>query len=137
MKKYLLTVAISILSQAAFASDLYCGANVEEIAGSQVYNKLVFWEKTETTKSTVRFLLADGTFVKAEELTPVSLEKIVDGTTAMSISFTENRPQLFLGKVKRNENNEIRFTDLAMASSFNGNSPMLIANGVSLLCNAL
>ncbi len=134
MKKYLLTLAVTILSQAAFASELYCGANSEKVPGSQVYDQLLFWEKANPTKSTVRFLLSDGTLLKIEEATPEVIAKVVDGTTAMSITFVENRPQLFTGKVKRNERSEMQFTNMAMAGSFNGNSPMLIANGVILTC---
>jgi len=137
MKKIILIIATSILSQAALASELYCGANVEQNLGSQIYNKLVFWEKMDTSKSTVRFLLADGTLVKSDDLTPALLDKVVDGTLAISISFTEKRPQLFLGKVKRNQSNGIQFVDMALSSSLNDNSPMLIANGASLLCREI
>lgn len=137
MKKYFLTIAVSVLTQAAFASDLYCGAGAEQIPGSQIYNKLIFWEKVNTAVPYISFLIADGTFIGPKDINPKNLEKVIDGTLAMSISFIENRPQLFLGKVKRNENNEIKFTDMAMASSLNGNSPMLIANSISLVCKEL
>lgn len=134
MKRASTILAMILGSQVVSAADLYCGANVEQVPGSQVYNKLVFWEKIDTTKPTSHYLLADGTLIKASELTPESLAKIIDGTLALSISFIEGRPQLFLGKVKRNESGEVKFTDIAMASSFNGNSHLLVANGAALLC---
>ena len=137
MKRIILAITAFVLSQAALASELYCGANIEQDPGTQIYNKLVFWEKMDTVKSIIKFLLTDGTLIKSDDLTTVQLEKIVDGSLAISISFTENRPQLFLGKVKRNEKNEIRFVSVALSSSFNSNSPMLIANDASLLCREM
>lgn len=134
MKNALTFLAMILGSHIASAADLYCGANVEQVPGSQVYNRLVFWEKIDTTKPTSHYLLADGTLIKASELTPESLSKIVDGTLALSISFVEGRTQLFLGKVERTESGEIKFTDMAIASSFNGDSPLLVANGAALLC---
>lgn len=138
MKKYLLALVVGLLSQATMAADLYCGANIEEIPGSQIFNKLIFWDKTDTTKPNLRFLLADGTLIKSEEFTPSVMEKIVDGTLAMSISFNETRPTLFLGKVKRNEKNEIAFIDTVLSSSLKGNGTssgiMLIAHGATLSC---
>lgn len=134
MKKTLLTVLAVILGSQANAADLYCGASVEKDPGSHVYNKSVFWEKADTAKPTVHFLLADGTQVKSDELTPESYAKVIDGTLALGISFTEGRTQLFVGKVKRNKENQIQYADMAMAGSFNGNSSFLNANGAVLMC---
>lgn len=135
MKKTLLTSLATILGYlSANAADLYCGANAEQVPGSQVYNKPIFWEKMDTAKKpTMSFVLADGTVIKSDELTSESFAKISDGDTALGVSLTEGKPQLFIGKVKKSER-QIAYTNMAMAGSFNGNSPLLIANGVSLLC---
>ncbi len=135
MKRIIVTIAATVLSQAVFASELYCGANIEQNLGSQVYNKLVFWEKADSTKPALRFLLTDGTLIKADNtLTPDQLNTISDGSLAINISFIANRTQLFLGKVKRNEKNEINFVDMASTGSINGNSLILVANGAVLEC---
>lgn len=137
MKSIFLAITASILSQTILASELYCGANIERDPGTQIYNKLIFWEKMDTTKSMLKFLLVDGTLINSDDLTPALLNKVVDGSLAISVSFTENRPQLFLGRVKRNEKNEIHFLNMAISSSFKSESSLLIANDASLLCREM
>ncbi len=137
MKKAIFTVlALTLAAQLASAGELHCGASVESTPGSEIYNKVVFWEKADTSKSIVRFLLKDGTLLKSEELTPEAYALVGDGTLAMSISFNQERPQLFSGKVKRN-GKDLSFTSKAMATSLNSNSPLLIANDVSLICKEM
>ena len=134
MKKVLAAVLTMMVSQIAFASDLYCGSNVETSKGSGVYNKLVFWEKADTTKNVVRYLLADGTVLRSEELTPDSFAKIVEGTVALGYSFNQDRAQLFIGTVKRDQQNHINYTDLALGGGTITGMPLLMANGATLIC---
>jgi hypothetical protein len=133
MKKVLVTVLATLISQAAFAGDLFCGANIETVPGSQVYNKLLFWEKADATKPNIHYLLAGGILIDQKDLTPDSLAKIVDGTLALGITFTNGKPQVFTAKVKR-VNDTIAFKDLAMAIAFDGTSPFLMANGAAIMC---
>ncbi len=137
MKKTAMILATILLSTFAQAADLYCGANIEKEPGSNVFNKLVFWEKMNVTKSFTNFLLADGTLIKNTDLTPEILNKIPDGTLALGVSFTEGRPNLFLAKVKRSNTNEIKFIDTAIASTLSGHEPFLMANGASIVCKQL
>ena len=134
MKKVLVAVLTMMVSQIAFAGNLYCGSNVETSKGSGVYNKLVFWEKADTTKKVVRYLLADGTVLRSEEMTPDSLAKVIEGTVVVGYSFNQDRTQLFIGTVKRDQQNHINFTDLAMGGSSTNGMPMLMANGATLIC---
>ena len=143
MKKVTTTLIAVIMGSMALtataqAADLYCGANTEQILGSQVYNKLLYWEKTDRTKPSSRFLLADGTVLKSEELTPESAAKIADNSISFTVSFTEGRPQLLIGKVKRNSKNEINFTDVALSGPLdNSAGAFLVANGSVLMCKEL
>ncbi len=89
MKKVLATVLTVMVSQIAFAGDMFCGANVESAPGSMVYNKPVFWEKADTAKKVVRYLLKDGTLLRAEDLTPGTLDLIANGTKVLGYSFEE------------------------------------------------
>lgn len=137
MKKVILAIVTVILAQTTFAADLYCGASTEKTPGSQVYDKLIFLEKIDTHKTTLKFILEDGTLINSDALTPDLLNKVIDGSSVISISFYENRPQLFTGRVKRNEKNEIKYNDISISSSFNGNNLMHIADGISLFCREM
>lgn len=136
MKKTILTTLVVILGASfAQAGDLYCGANTEKVPGSQTYDKLVFWEKMDTAKTKTLFILKDGTVIHSENLTLELMAQIADGATNLGVSFPQGKPQLFIGKVKRNKSNEIQTEHLAMAGTLDeSKSPMLLANGVSLLC---
>ena len=134
MKKVLAAVLTMMVSQIAFASDLYCGSNVETSKGSGVYNKLVFWEKADTTKNVVRYLLADGSVLRSEEMTLDSLAKVVDGTLVLGYSFNQDRAQLFIGTVKRDQQNHINYTNFGMGAGSITGMPLLMANGATLLC---
>jgi hypothetical protein len=134
VKKAFVTALAVLVSQTAFAGDLYCGSNIEKVPGSQVYNKLLFWEKVDQTN--IHYLLADGTLLSQKNVTPEAFAKIVDGTLVMGITFNQGKPQIFIAKVKRN-NNTINFTDMAHATSLDGSSPFLMANGVVLMCKEL
>lgn len=136
MKKIIGMVITVLVSKMALA-DMYCGANIEKEPGSQIYNKLVYWEKTETLKPSTRFLLQDGTLIRSETMTPELLAKVVDGTLALSVSFFEGRAYLVSGITKRAENNEVRFINTAIASSLDGKSTILVANGASFLCKEM
>ena len=137
MKTVLLMLATTLLAQAAFAADLYCGASVEKIPGSQAFNKLLFWEKTDVTKPQIRFLMADGSVLKADGQSTSQVDKVVDGSLALIISSVENRPQLSLAYVKRDEKNQIGFTAMAIANSSKDSNIMLMANGAVLICREM
>lgn len=138
MKKGLLTVLMVVLgSQIAKAADMYCGANIEQASGSGIYNKLVFWEKVDTAKAVLYLLKDDGTLIKGEQFTPDLIANIPDGTLALSASFNYGKTTLFLGKVKRTGPTQINFTNGAIATALNSNSPMLMANGAALYCKEL
>lgn len=136
MKKLIATVLTMMVAQTTFAADLYCGASAESTPGSNVYNKSIFMEKIDSEKALMRFLLADGTLVRVEEMTQEKLAKIVDGTKVMSVSFSEGKPSLFIGTVTR-KNNEINYTSTAHAISLDGKGTMLLANQISLFCKEL
>ena len=131
------TLTIILAAQLVQATELYCGANVEQQPGSQIYNKLLFWEKVSSPTHIVRFALADGSIINSENLTPELLEKISDGTQVFGISFSEDRPQLFIAKVKKISTQQISYTDVALANSLDSKNALLMANGATLLCKEM
>ncbi len=137
MKNLLIAILTVMSAQIASAADIYCGANVETTPGSQIYNKLLFWEKVDLSKPNFYFLLKDGTLLSRDTLTPDQLAKVVNGSIVLSVSFSDQKPQLFAGKVKRNAKNEIGYTDVAIANSYQGVTPFLLANGVAMMCREL
>lgn len=138
MKVTILTfLAVALGSHLVQAADLFCGANVEQVAESGNYDRLVFWEKAEPTKLVIRYVLADGSVLKSDKMTIEDHKKIIDGTLVIWISSNDGRPSLVSGKVKREINGNIKFTNMALASTFNGNSPMLLANGAMIMCKEL
>lgn len=134
MKKVLATVLTVMVSQIAFAGDMFCGANVETTPGSQVYNKPVFWEKADITKHTVRYLLKDGTLIRAEDLTPATFDLIANGTKVLGYSFDQGRTQLFVGTVQRGMQGQIQYTDLSFGLGTQAGQTMLMAGGATLSC---
>ena len=134
MKTLFMILALTTGIQAAHASEIYCGANRESNPGSQVYDKNLFWEKADPTKHVVRFLLPNGTLVDGANMSPETIAQLKDGTLALGFSFSEGRPNLFIGKTKRLANSEITFEQMAAATTLNGSSPMLMAHGLSLVC---
>lgn len=138
MKKAILTTIASLLAaQIVHAGELYCGANIEQTPGSQVYNKLLFWEKADTSKATARFLLADGTLLKSDNITPEALAKIVDGTLVIGTSTLDGKVTIFSGRVKKDQTSQIKYVNLAMAASMDSGTPLLIANDVSIVCKEM
>ncbi len=137
MKKIMLTLLISLLSHGVMASEIYCGLNLEKIPGSHSYNKLIFWEKATPSQSIYRFVLPDGTLIKPDPLSSHSLDQVVDGSLAAIISYPEKGTQLLLAQVKRNEKNEISYTNVAISVSSHDTDPTLIANDALLLCREM
>ena len=138
MKKAIVTGIIAVLgSQMAMAANTYCGASVETVKGSHVYDKKVFLDKVESTKAIQRYLLPDGTVLKAEDLKPETLAKIADGSVAFNVTFVDSRPQLFIAIVKKDSKGQVNFVNVAFSTGFDSQGAMLIANDASLFCKDL
>ena len=143
MKKSFVTkivsfLIVSISAQVIHAGELYCGANTEEIPGSNVYNKLVFWEKAEASSAVVRFLLSDGTIIKADStLALADWAKITNGTLAIGTSTLDGKVSVFSGCVVKNQSGNITYENLAVSVSVDGGTPILMANGVSIVCKEM
>lgn len=131
MKKLIL--ASLFIAPSAFAAELHCGASVESVPGSNVYDKTIFWEKITDQKPTLRFLLPDGSVIRADEMNAETQAKITDGSKAIAISFSEGRPSLFLAKVKRKDG-AINYENMAVAMSLEGRKVFLMSNEISLSC---
>lgn len=137
MKKIILTLTTLVLSTlSANASETICGANIETEKGSGIYNKNLFWEKADISKSTTRFLLPDGTVLKTEELKADVLEKIPNDSIIMGYSFQFDQTIIFLAKIKKDSSNVLKNEETIIASGLDGKSVMLIAKGISLSCVA-
>lgn len=138
MKKTIVAIMAALVSQTAFAGELYCGVNVEQVPGSQVYNKSLYWEKADTSKPTTHFLKKDGTLVRMQDLNPEILAKLQTGDVAIGLSFSEDhKPILFLGKVKTHKNGPLTFTNTAASMAFNADGVFLLANNVAFTCKEM
>lgn len=133
----LLTIAHLLMAPLAQASNVVCGANIERSPGSQVYDKNVFSEVAETAKAKIRYVLADGSIVKAEGLSPDDHAKIAAGTIAVGFNTAEGEWYVFSGRVKKDPFQQISFENLALAKTINGGTPHLLANGISVSCKEL
>lgn len=134
MKTMIVSTLIALSSQSALAASMNCAANVESKPGSMVYDKMIHSEKLEVAnKSYVRFLLADGTVLKAEDITPEKMEKIDSTTRAFSITFLNEKPNLFIGRANK-QGQEIKFTNMAASGTFDGKTAYLIANDLNIGC---
>ena len=129
-------IAITLLAtQLAHAGDLHCGANVETEPGSSVYNKNLFWEKSDLSQPKIRFVLADGTLVRPELQTPEELKaKIVDGTKWIGVSKNGERLQLMSGTAYHDAKGELKYKNVALSNAINPTQPMLLANDVVVMC---
>jgi hypothetical protein len=127
--------ALTLVSQIAFAGNITCGASVEAVKGSNNYNKNVFTESAQIGKKVVRYLLEDGTVVRAEDLKDAnSLEQIKDGSLVMSYNLENDRIQLYTGIVKRNQIGEFKYENLALSLGQYGSPNVLISNNASVYC---
>jgi hypothetical protein len=87
MKKQLLTIALIFFGvQFAKAVDLYCGASIETVNGSAIYNKQLFLEKVTENKSTIRYLLDDGSILTVSSGQIFDSTPIKDGDLMIVIS---------------------------------------------------
>lgn len=119
----------------AHAGELYCGANAEKEVGSGVYNKSLFWEKTDISKPKIRYVLADGTVISPELQNPDDLKKIVvDGTLWVGFMNQNNGLQLMSGSTYHDAQGEIKYKNLAIASGVSEKQSLLMANGVAVMC---
>jgi hypothetical protein len=138
MKKSILTAMVAFLgAQLVHAGELYCGANIEQTPGSQVYNKLVFWEKAEAGKSIARYLLADGTIIRGESLTQDELARITDGTLVIGTSTLDGEVSVFSARVKKDSSDQLKFDNLSLATSLENGTPILVANGIAVACKEM
>lgn len=139
MKKAIVAGVIAILgSQMAVAANTYCGANIETVKGSQTFDKNIFLDKIQSAQAFQRYLLPNGTVIKSENLNYETLAMIADGSVVFGVNFVDNRPQIYIGKVKRDSQGQMSFTNLALsAGGFDSNGSMLIANDAELFCKDL
>lgn len=134
MKKQLLTIALIFFGvQFAKATDLYCGASIETVNGSAIYNKQLFLEKVTENKSTIRYLLADGSILTVSSGQIFDSTSIKDGDLMIVISKNNDRVSVSSAKVQRNAT-QIVYVNTASASSWTSNDPLLMANGASVYC---
>lgn len=139
MKKVIAASVLSMMaSQIAFAGDIQCMATVETQPGSGHMDKSVFSEIANLKQdSTTRFLLTDGTVVRAEDLTPEKFATLKDGTLAFVYSFPQGQIQLVSAVVKKDKDGNIKYTNVAISnSSAPSNKAFLVANGSFLACGA-
>lgn len=134
MKKVLAVLALTCVSQMAFANIIQCTTSTETTKGSGKFDKTLLSEQVEVTKSYLRYILADGTVLRGENLTPEELRKVTNGTLTLGYSFSQGLLNMYIGTVEKNEKNEVRLANLAMSG---GNvTPMsyLISNGTVIAC---
>lgn len=138
MKKAIVTILTALVSQTAFAGDLYCGANVEKVKGSEQYDQSLFLEKVDASKPFIAYLLADGTVLRQQDITLETLAKVKNGDLVLGVSFNEEgKPTLFSGKVKREKQNTLKYKNTAITVSFDSKNVMLVANRASLYCKEM
>ncbi|MBC7741240.1 MAG: hypothetical protein H7061_03525 [Bdellovibrionaceae bacterium] len=135
MKKMIITTVLTLITaHSALAADYFCAATVESKPGSQQYDKILFWEKADTSKVMSFYVLNDGTAIKGESLSPEQYAKMADGTLAIFISFADNKTNLFTGHTKHNADKGLTFVDLAATSAPINSEVMLIGNNVFVGC---
>ncbi len=134
MKLALALLVLVMNTAIANAGDVYCGANSESKKGSRQYDKLIFWEKADTSKSLAIIYKQDGTSVKVDGSTPDVMKQINDGDIAIFVSFSEGKANIGTAKVKRDAVKVIDYQDLAVAVPGSGKSVTLLSNGLAVMC---
>lgn len=135
-KQVLLTIAaVLAIGAKSQAANIVCGANKESVVGSGHYDTSIFWENMGSADYGGKFLLADGRVVSTKDFTPEIYEEVKKPTTlVLGYSYVENRLAIFISKVEPSDSNSLTTKVIAMASTDGGQQQMIIAEGMTLMC---